>query len=69
MPSRLLSVPTVAALLDVDRRTVYRLISTGDLLVVDLRTGSERSRVRIPADGLEEFVSRRAVVSSAARRR
>ncbi|WP_405745441.1 helix-turn-helix domain-containing protein [Streptomyces sp. NBC_01525] len=69
MPSRLLSVPAVAALLDVDRRTVYRLISTGDLPVVDLRTGPERSRVRVPADGLDAFVSSRAVASPTARRR
>ncbi|WP_395369316.1 helix-turn-helix transcriptional regulator [Streptomyces tubercidicus] len=69
MPSRLLSVPAVAALLDVDRRTVYRLISTGDLPVVDLRTGPERSRVRVPADGLDALVSSRAVASPTARRR
>ncbi|MDT9683693.1 helix-turn-helix domain-containing protein [Streptomyces sp. TRM76323] len=68
MPPRLLSVPTVAALLDVDRRTVYRLISAGDLPVVDLRTGPGRSRVRVPADGLDEFISSRAVIPSAARR-
>ncbi|MFJ2554059.1 MULTISPECIES: helix-turn-helix domain-containing protein [unclassified Streptomyces] len=61
MPSRLLSVPAVADLLDVDRRTVYRLISAGELPVVDLRTGAERSRVRIPVSGLEDFLTSRSV--------
>ncbi|MCQ9132215.1 helix-turn-helix domain-containing protein [Streptomyces sp. IBSBF 2807] len=54
--------------MDVDRRTVYRFIAAGDLPVVDLRTGSGRSRVRVPAASLDEFISRRAVVPPAARR-
>ncbi|WP_129287560.1 helix-turn-helix domain-containing protein [Streptomyces sp. GZWMJZ-114] len=61
MSPRLLSIPAVAAALDVDRRTVYRFIAAGELPVVDLRTGSGRSRVRIPAAGLDEFISRRAM--------
>ncbi|MEU7178307.1 helix-turn-helix domain-containing protein [Streptomyces celluloflavus] len=61
------NIPAVAAL-DVDRRTVYRFIAAGDLPVVDLRTGPGRSRVRVPAAGLDEFISRRAVVPLAARR-
>jgi excisionase family DNA binding protein len=68
MPPRLLSVPAVAAVLDVDRRTVYRLIAAGELPVVDLRTGPGRSRVRIPAAGHDAFIDRRAVPSAAARR-
>jgi len=68
MPARLLSIPTVAAALDVDRRTVYRFIAAGDLLVVDLRTGPGRSRVRVPAASLDEFLSRRAVVMPTTRR-
>ncbi|MEW2120990.1 ethanolamine utilization protein EutA [Streptomyces sp. NPDC005474] len=32
MPARLLSIPAVAAALDVDRRTVYRFIAAGDLV-------------------------------------
>uniref|UniRef100_UPI003C7D1BF5 helix-turn-helix domain-containing protein n=1 Tax=unclassified Streptomyces TaxID=2593676 RepID=UPI003C7D1BF5 len=68
MPSRLLSIPAVAAALDVDRRTVYRFIAAGDLPVVDLRTGPGRSRVRVPAASLAEFISRRAVVMPAPRR-
>jgi predicted DNA-binding transcriptional regulator AlpA len=68
MPARLLSIPAVAAALDVDRRTVYRFIAAGDLPVVDLRTGPCRSRVRVLAAGLDEFISRRAVVPLAARR-
>lgn len=68
MPARLLSIPAVAAALDVDRRTVYRFIAAGDLPVVDLRTGPERSRVHVPAAGLEEFISSRTVTSPMARR-
>ncbi|MET8499803.1 helix-turn-helix domain-containing protein [Streptomyces microflavus] len=68
MPARLLSIPAVAAALDVDRRTVYRFIAAGDLSVVDLRTGPGRSRVRVPAASLDEFLSRRAVVMPTARR-
>lgn len=49
-------------------RTVYRFIATGDLPVVDLRTGLGRSRVRVPAADLDEFTSRRVVEPLAARR-
>ncbi len=68
MPARLLSVPAVAAALDVDRRTVYRFIAAGELPIVDLRTGTGRSRVRIPADGLEDFITSRSVASPRIRR-
>ncbi|MGX1560915.1 helix-turn-helix transcriptional regulator [Streptomyces sp. NPDC055506] len=68
MPARLLSIPAVAAALDVDRRTIYRFIAAGDLPVVDLRTGTGRSRVRVPAAELEEFINSRTVASSASRR-
>ncbi|MFG2931198.1 helix-turn-helix domain-containing protein [Streptomyces achromogenes] len=68
MPARLLSVPAVAAALDVDRRTVYRFIAAGELPVVDLRTGTGRSRVRVPVGGLEEFIASRSVVSPRNRR-
>ncbi|MFD8105928.1 helix-turn-helix domain-containing protein [Streptomyces microflavus] len=68
MPSRLLSIPAVAAVLDVDRRTVYRFIAVGDLPVVDLRTGTGRSRIRVPAAGLDEFISSRAVAAPTPRR-
>ncbi|KOT88163.1 ethanolamine utilization protein EutA [Streptomyces sp. NRRL F-5755] len=63
MPARLLSIPAVAAALDVDRRTIYRFIAAGDPPVVDLRTGTGRSRVRVPAVGLDELISSRAVVT------
>lgn len=63
MPARLLSIPAVAAALDVDRRT----IAVGDLPVVDLRTRPGRSRVRVPAASVDEFIVRRAVVMPAAR--
>jgi excisionase family DNA binding protein len=68
MPARLLSIPAVATALDVDRRTVYRFIAAGDLPVVDLRTGPGRSRVRVPAAGLEEFITSRTVTPPMARR-
>ncbi|QXE38157.1 helix-turn-helix domain-containing protein [Streptomyces sp. GMY02] len=68
MSARLLSIPAVAAVLDVDRRTVYRFIAAGELPVVDLRTGPGRSRVRVPAAGLEEFISSRSVAVSRPRR-
>ncbi|BDH07137.1 helix-turn-helix domain-containing protein [Streptomyces seoulensis] len=67
MSARLLSIPSVAAALDVDRRTVYRIIAAGELPVVDLRTGPGRSRVRVPAGALDEFISRRAVAPSVVR--
>ncbi|AXG80846.1 helix-turn-helix domain-containing protein [Streptomyces paludis] len=64
MSARLLSIPAVAAALDVNRRTVYRFIAAGELPVVDLRTGVGRSRVRVPAAGLEEFITGRSVTVS-----
>ncbi|MEV5483579.1 MULTISPECIES: helix-turn-helix domain-containing protein [Streptomyces] len=68
MPARLLSIPAVAAALDVDRRTVYRFIAAGELPVVDLRTGTGRSRVRVPSAALEEFIGSRAVAAPMSRR-
>lgn len=68
MPARLLSIPAVAAALDVDRRSVYRFIAAGDLPVVDLRTGIGRSRIRVPVAGLDEFISSRAVLAPRPRR-
>ncbi|MFD7627400.1 helix-turn-helix domain-containing protein [Streptomyces sp. NPDC059851] len=59
MAPRLLSIP--AAALDVDRRTVYRFIAAGELPVVDLRTGPARSRVRVLAASLDDFINSRAV--------
>jgi excisionase family DNA binding protein len=67
MHACLLSIPAVASVLDVDRRTVYRFIASGELPVVDLRTGTGRSRVRVPAASLDEFISRRAVAPAALR--
>ncbi|MBT2450375.1 helix-turn-helix domain-containing protein [Streptomyces sp. ISL-43] len=68
MPSRLLSIPTIADALDVDRRTIYRFIAAGELPVVDLRTGTGRSRVRVPSAALEEFISSRAIAAPMRRR-
>lgn len=63
MSDRLLSVPAVAGLLDVSRRTVYRFVASGELSIVDLRTGAERSRVRIPSADVEALIKRRTVGS------
>ncbi|MEU6245815.1 helix-turn-helix domain-containing protein [Streptomyces sp. NPDC047024] len=59
MCDKLLSIKAVAEILDVSRRSIYRYIALGELSVVDLRTGSERSRVRIPARDVEALVKRR----------
>ncbi|MEU3402868.1 helix-turn-helix domain-containing protein [Streptomyces sp. NPDC006670] len=63
MCENLLSVPRVAQILDVSRRSVYRYISSGELTVVDLRTGTERSRVRIPSGDVRELIRRRTAVT------
>ncbi|NXY93914.1 helix-turn-helix domain-containing protein [Streptomyces sp. BR123] len=63
MCETLLSVPRVAQILDISRRSVYRYISSGELSVVDLRTGNERSRVRIPSRDVHELVRRRTAAS------
>ena len=68
MSVRLLSIPVVAAALDVDRRTVYRFIASGELDVVDLRTGTGRSRVRVPAASLDGFITGRMTATSPPRR-
>jgi excisionase family DNA binding protein len=64
----LLSIPAVAEVLDVDRRTVYRFIATGELEVVDLRTGRGRSRVRVPAASLDAFIDSRTKTAPSRRR-
>ncbi|MFB6859534.1 helix-turn-helix domain-containing protein [Streptomyces virginiae] len=63
MCESLLSVPRVAQILDISRRSVYRYITSGELSVVDLRTGNERSRVRIPSKDVHELVRRRTAAS------
>ncbi|MFE5300058.1 helix-turn-helix domain-containing protein [Streptomyces sp. NPDC056632] len=63
----LLSVPRVAEMLDISRRSVYRYIELGELSVVDLRTGNGRSRVRIPSRDVHEFVGRRTSTTSCRR--
>ncbi|MFD9716092.1 helix-turn-helix domain-containing protein [Streptomyces sp. NPDC059076] len=68
MPARLLSIPAVAATLDVDRRTVYRFIAAGELDIVDLRTGTGRSRVRVLAASLDAFITSRITVTPSLRR-
>ncbi|WP_346096951.1 hypothetical protein [Streptomyces olivaceiscleroticus] len=41
MCDKLLSIKSVAEILDGSRRSVYRYIALGELSVVDLRTGTE----------------------------
>ncbi|NUT25323.1 MAG: helix-turn-helix domain-containing protein [Streptomyces sp.] len=67
MCDKLYSVPAVAEILDVSRRSVYRYIEAGELAVVDMRTGVERSRVRVLGRDVDALIKRRMVVSKAAR--
>lgn len=50
-------------MLDVSRRSVYRYIEAGELTVVDMRTGVERSRVRIIGREVEALIERRMALS------
>ncbi|MFE3374535.1 helix-turn-helix domain-containing protein [Streptomyces anulatus] len=56
---KLLSIQSVAEILDVSRRSVYRYIALGELSAIDLRTGSERSRVRVSGSDVKALVERR----------
>lgn len=67
MCDKLYSVPSVAEILDVSRRSVYRYIEAGELTVVDMRTGVERSRVRILGRDVEALIKRRMALSKSAR--
>jgi excisionase family DNA binding protein len=67
MCDKLYSVPNVAEILDVSRRSVYRYIEAGELTVVDMRTGVERSRVRILGRDVEALIKRRMAPSKTAR--
>jgi excisionase family DNA binding protein len=67
MCDKLYSVPSVAEMLDVSRRSVYRYIEAGELTVVDMRTGVERSRVRILGRDVEALIKRRMALSKTAR--
>lgn len=56
--TRLLTIPEVAEALAISRRSVYALISSGQLPVVDVATrGKPKSRVR--ADDLQTFIEKR----------
>ncbi|WP_329160708.1 helix-turn-helix domain-containing protein [Streptomyces anulatus] len=56
---KLLSIQSVAEILDVSRRSVYRYIALGELSAIDLRTGAERSRVRVSGSDVKALVERR----------
>lgn len=57
----LLTIPETARTLRIDRRTVYRLIAAGDLDAVDIApTGSTRSKTRVPAASVAQFIERRS---------
>lgn len=56
----LLTVPETAAHLRMDRKTVYRLISSGELRATDISaTKGGRTRTRIRRDDLERFIDAR----------
>ncbi|WP_371665889.1 helix-turn-helix domain-containing protein [Streptomyces sp. NBC_01241] len=59
MCEKLLSIQSVAEILDVSRRSVYRYIALGELSAIDLRTGAERSRVRVSGSDVKALVERR----------
>jgi excisionase family DNA binding protein len=56
----LLTIPEAAEALRVGERTIYNYIADGDLDVVDIpRTGSRRSKSRVPCKSIEQFIERR----------
>lgn len=57
--STLLTVPEAAEDLRCSEMSVYRLISAGSLPTVDIATGKERPRTRIPRKQLEEYIAKR----------
>jgi excisionase family DNA binding protein len=64
----LLTVPETAAHLRMDRKTVYRLISSGDLRATDISaTKGGRTRTRIRRDDLESFIESRTRTAPARR--
>lgn len=59
MSSELLTIPQVAERLKVSRNTVYRLISAGELPVVEVGSVS-----RVSEKALQEYVDRNTRVAS-----
>lgn len=64
IPDPMLTVPQVAAVLDCERRHVYRLLATGDLHPVDV-VGWRRSKTRIRDSEVQSFLGRRDAVMRA----
>lgn len=58
IPAEVLTIPQVAARLKVSRNTVYRLISDGDLPVVEVRGKS-----RISESELQKYIDRNTRVA------
>ncbi|HEX3330165.1 MAG TPA: helix-turn-helix domain-containing protein [Gaiellales bacterium] len=63
---KFLTVPRVAAELDVDKATVYRLIAAGELPCVRLGSGARRGQLlRVRAGDLERWIADREAKSCA----
>lgn len=56
MTIRLLSITHAAQVLDCSRGHVYGLIAAGKLRAVELKAKGTRSKTRIRAEDLEEFI-------------
>lgn len=58
MAEEYLTVREAAAVLRVDKQTVYRLVWAGELPRTDIGTG-KRPRFRIPRTGVDRFMRKR----------
>ena len=55
--TQLLSIPSAAGRLDCSRAHVYRLIGSGELRGVEIKTpGSKRPKTRVRAEDLEAYI-------------
>jgi excisionase family DNA binding protein len=54
-----LTVLEVAALMRVDKKTVYRLIWAGDLPRINIGRGQTKPRIRVRRSAIERFMSSR----------
>lgn len=55
--TQLLSIREVAERLSVHRSTVYQLIASGHLQVINLGQGSQRTNCRVRESELERFIN------------
>ncbi|WP_442928869.1 helix-turn-helix domain-containing protein [Modestobacter sp. VKM Ac-2980] len=54
-----LTVAEAAEELRISDKSVYRLISAGELQTCDVGTGRERARTRVTREALEDFIASR----------